>query len=363
MLRERAIGGRRAGAFTLQWHLTSACGQRCAHCYDDDPRKALGLAAAERILDDLTVFCERRDIAGQVTFTGGDPLLHPEFMAIWRAAAARGLSLGILGNPAPREQVEALIEVRRPRVWQVSLEGLEATHDAVRGAGSFARTVAFLDLLQALGVRAHAMLTLTAANVDEALPLAEALRGRCHRFAFNRLARKGRGAALAGVSSDVWERFAARWVDAASRDRRLALKDNLLNRAQAAAGRPLSGGCTGAGCGAAFNFLAVLPDGEVHACRKVSSRVGHLAEASLEEVWSSPAAARWREGSRGCRGCALRQSCGGCPAVAAGEGLDPLEHRDPLCPGPIPRRARGIVAAARAIAPAWLRGRPGAWGG
>ena len=29
------------------------------------------------------------------------------------------------------------------------------------------------------------------------------------------------------------------------------------------------GGCTGFGCGAAFNFMAVLPDGEVHACRKV----------------------------------------------------------------------------------------------
>lgn len=198
----------------------------------------------------------------------------------------------------------------------------------------------------------HVMLTLTAANVGEALPLAEALRGRCGRFAFSRLARAGRGAALEGVSPAAWESFAARWTEAAAQDRRLALKDGLLNRALAAAGRPLSGGCTGAGCGAAFNFLAVLPDGEVHACRKLASRIGHLGEASLEEIWSSPEAARWREGSRGCRGCALRAGCGGCLAVAQGEGLDPLEDRDPLCPGPVPRRARGLAEAARAL---WRR--------
>lgn len=330
MLRD-ADGRRRAGAFTLQWHLTSACGMRCAHCYDAEPRATMPRAAAERILDDLTAFCARRGVPGQVCFTGGDPLLHPDFLAIWGSAAARGLDLAILGNPATRERVEAIVAVRRPRAWQVSLEGFEAGHDAVRGAGSFARTVAFLDLLRGIGVRAHVMLTLTAANVEEALALAEALRGRYDRFAFSRLARTGRGAGLEGVSATAWTAFARRWTGAAARDPRLALKDGLLNLVQEAAGRPRSGGCTGAGCGAAFNFLAVLPDGEVHACRKLPSRVGHLGEASLEAIWASPAAARWREGSRGCRRCDLRESCGGCPAVTHGEGLDPLADRDPLC--------------------------------
>ncbi len=346
MLRDRLTGGRRAGAFTLQWHLTSACGLRCAHCYDEDPRPPLGLAAAERILDDLVAFCARRAVPGQVCFTGGDPLLHPEFLAIWRAATARGLDLAILGNPATRDRVEAIVAVRRPRVWQVSLEGFEATNDAVRGAGSYARTVAFLDLLRDLGVRAHVMLTLTAANVAEALPLAEALRGRYCRFAFSRLARTGRGASVEPVARAAWTAFAARWSEAAARDRRLALKDGLLNLAQDDAGRPPSGGCTGAGCGAAFNFLAVLPDGEVHACRKLPSRVGHLAQASLEEIWSSPDARRWRAGSLGCRGCRLRARCGGCPAVTHGEGLDPLADRDPTCPGV---RRSGVGRIARAV--------------
>jgi selenobiotic family peptide radical SAM maturase len=333
VLRARALGGRRAASFTLQWHLTSACGMRCTHCYDGGPRPALPLARAHAIVDDLVAFCRHSGVAGQICFTGGDPLLSPHFLELWSAAARAGLDVAILGNPAPRDRVEAIVAVRRPRVWQVSVEGFEATHDAVRGPGSFGRTVAFLGLLRELGVRAHVMLTLTAANVDEAVPLARALRGRYDRFAFSRLARSGRGAALDGVSRAAWSGFATRWADAAAHDHRLALKDGLLGLAQRAAGRPPAGGCTGAGCGAAFNFLAVLPDGEVHACRKLPSPVGHLAEASLAAIWSSPAAARWRKGSTACAGCRLRPTCGGCPAVTHGEGLDPLEDRDPLCPG------------------------------
>jgi selenobiotic family peptide radical SAM maturase len=333
VLRERLLGGRVAGGFTLQWHLTGACGQRCTHCYDGAPPvPPLRGPAALRVLDELAAFCARRRVPGQVCFTGGDPLLHPDFDALWAGAAARRLSPAILGNPTTRERLRRIVAVRRPRAWQVSLEGLEAAHDAVRGAGTFVRTVAFLDDLRAEGVRAHVMLTLTAANLDEALPLADFLRGRCDRLAYSRLARTGRGAALAGASQAAYAAFAARWVAAARRDRRLALKDGLLDLALADAGLPPGGGCTGFGCGAAFNFLALLPDGEVHACRKVPSPVGHLSTGGLEEAWGSPAAARWRAGSRGCRGCPHRRGCGGCPAVTHGEGLDPLVDRDPHCP-------------------------------
>ena len=41
----------------------------------------------------------------------------------------------------------------------------------------------------------------------------------------------------------------------------LSFKDNMLNVRLAETGRPTFGGCTGFGCGAAFNFMALLPDG------------------------------------------------------------------------------------------------------
>ncbi|MGC3999978.1 MAG: thio(seleno)oxazole modification radical SAM maturase SbtM [Anaeromyxobacter sp.] len=271
MLRERWLGGRRARVFTLQWHLTQACGNACTHCYDRTARPALRRPEAALVLDDLVGFCRDRGVAAGVTFTGGDPLLHPDFLGIYADAAARGLSLTVLGNPTSRAQLEAVAEVRRPRCWQVSLEGLQAENDAVRGAGSFERTLAFLDELRRLEIPAHVMLTLTRDNAHDLLPLAGALRGRVDRFTFNRLARVGEGAALASLSREAFAALAEAWVEAARRERHLGLKDGLLSLALGAHGRAPGLGCTGAGCGAAFNFVALLPDGEVHACRKLPS--------------------------------------------------------------------------------------------
>ncbi len=56
----------------------------------------------------------------------------------------------------------------------------------------------------------------------------------------------------------------------------LGRKEGLLNVLRAEARLPRWGGCTGHGCGAAFNFVALLPDGEVHACRKFPSMLGSL---------------------------------------------------------------------------------------
>jgi hypothetical protein len=54
----------------------------------------------------------------------------------------------------------------------------------------------------------------------------------------------------------------------------MGLKDNLLNLVLAEGGEAPFGGCTGNGCGAAFNFVTLLSDGEVHACRKFPSPWG-----------------------------------------------------------------------------------------
>jgi selenobiotic family peptide radical SAM maturase len=276
-------------------------------------------------------FCRQRRVAGSVSLSGGNPLLHPEFTAIWSAAAERGFALAILGNPAPRSRIEELLAIARPGFFQVSLEGLAQHNDRVRGPGHFARTLAFLADLKELGVPTMVMLTLTADNVDQVLPLAAQLRGLADDFHFNRLAMVGEGASLRLPSRRRYERFLLEYLEAARRDPWVGVKDNLINILRRGRGEAPFGGCTGFGCGAAFNFLALLPDGEAHACRKFPSKVGNLVREGLAAVYDSAAAARYRGGCAACAGCAIRPVCGGCLAVAHGFGLDPLRERDPLC--------------------------------
>lgn len=339
MLKERLLGGRRTASFTLQWHLTNACGLACTHCYDRSKRAILRGDAAVAVLDDLAAFARRHGVRPQVSFTGGDPFLHPDFWSLYREATRRQVRASILGNPVAATVLDELVRLQDPAYYQVSLEGLEATNDAVRGAGHFQRTLAFLEAAKARHVTTHVMLTLTRDNANEVLPLARRLEGLVRKVSFNRLAREGNGSALAHPPPEQLEALLEAWSAAAETSRALGRKDNLLNPVRARAGQAPFPGCTGHGCGAAFNFVALLPDGEVHSCRKFPSLLGRLPGTTFEALWRSTEARRYRAGAAGCDGCALKPTCGGCLAVTHGEGLDPLVARDPQCPtGPLTAR-------------------------
>ncbi|VBB44185.1 Radical SAM domain protein [uncultured Desulfatiglans sp.] len=325
----------RADVFTLQWHITQACDLHCKHCYDRSARTSLPYETALSVLEGFYAFCEAKHVRGQISFTGGNPLLHPRFLELYRRASDLGFALAVLGNPASREDIEAIVEIEMPVYYQVSLEGLREHNDAVRQAGHFDRTLSFLDLLREFRIYSMVMLTLTDANIDQVLPLADLLQRRTDLFTFNRLSLVGEGVHLRLPSQEAYRRFCEAYLEAATRNPVIGLKDNLLNRLLYKRGSGIFGGCAGYGCGAAFNFMTVLPDGEVHACRKFPSPIGNVLTSSILEIYDSKAAGLYRAGSEACASCAIRPVCGGCLAVAYSSGIDIFRERDPFCPGPL----------------------------
>ena len=320
-----------AEVFTLQWHLTQTCDLACKHCYDRSQRIDFPFDRALSLMQELRDFCWKRFVHPQISLSGGNPLLYPRFYELYQAAADHGLSIAILGNAAPREAIERIMAIQRPVYYQVSLEGLKQHNDSIRGSGNFERTVTFLRMLTEMGVPNMVMLTLTSANLEQVIPLVELLEGITGGLTFNRLALFGEGTQLALPDRAAYRTFLKQYVAALPTHPVLALKDNLLNTVFDNQGQELFGGCTGFGCGAAFNFVSVLSDGEVHACRKFPSPIGNILTQNLEEVYQSEQASRYREGSSACSGCSLRAVCGGCLAVTASFGHDPLTTRDPYC--------------------------------
>jgi selenobiotic family peptide radical SAM maturase len=317
--------------FALQWHITQVCDLRCKHCYDRSNRSPLRLEKAIEIIDDLRDFCVSKYVGGHVSFTGGNPLLYPHFPDLYRAASERGLSIAILGNPAPREKIEELLAIQPPSFFQVSLEGLAEHNDMIRGPGHFERVIAFLKVLRELDVSSMVMLTLTKDNIDQVLPLGETLSGLTDSFNFNRLSMVGEGANLELPTPGEYKAFLERYVGIAKSNPVLRLKDNLINIVCHQKGLELFGGCTGYGCGAAFNFIVALSDGEVHACRKFPSPIGNIFEQSIGDIYDSEIAARYRSGCSACSDCTIRPVCGGCMAIAYSHGLNVFEDRDPYC--------------------------------
>lgn len=320
-----------AEVFTLQWHLTQDCDLHCRHCYDRTSRPAFPIKRAMSLLDELSAFCCSRFIRGQVSLSGGNPLLYPHFTDLYHAAAERDLMIAILGNATDRATIERIVTIKMPVYYQVSLEGLEAGNDEIRGGGNYRRTIDFLRMLTEIGVPNMVMLTLTRQNMNQIIPLAEQLEGVTGGLSFNRLALFGEGASLELPTPAEYQAFLELYVRALEDHPVLSLKDSLLNTVFERDNSGLFGGCAGYGCGAAFNFVSVLSDGEVHACRKFPSLVGNILTDSLEGVYASKAASRYRSGSTSCAGCALNAVCRGCPAVTASLGLDPFIDKDPFC--------------------------------
>ena len=317
--------------FTLQWHVTQACDLHCKHCYDRSTISPLTPDQGIIILDQFREFVLEQNVHGQVTFTGGNPLLYAHFEQLYQEAANRNFTIAILGNPTTKETIESLQKIQPLSFYQVSLEGLQEHNDSIRGEGHFERIMEFLEILDELSIYSMVMLTLTRENMGQVLELAEILRGKVDLFTFNRLSQTGEGAALATAAKEEYRDFLKEYLEAAKTNSIMAMKDNLINIVKVDNKEKPFGGCTGFGCGAAFNFCSILPNGDMHACRKFQSPIGNVLESSLLELYRSEAAEKYRLGPEECRGCKIRPVCGGCQAVIQSSGLDITLDKDPYC--------------------------------
>jgi len=152
----------------LALELTNRCNLSCRHCLRDAgrPKRDLPLALIRRVLEQA-----RRLGIAQVAFTGGEPLLHPRFKDIVRLAADLDFQFSFVTNG---HRLRALIpflgspEIRaRLLRIAVSLDGPEAaTHDAIRGRGSFRQVMAAIAMSHGRSLPTRMKFTVTQKSVD-----------------------------------------------------------------------------------------------------------------------------------------------------------------------------------------------------
>jgi len=347
--------------FVLQWHVTARCDQRCDHCYmHDEPtyaeelRHPLTTGECERVMDGLVAMVARLssehgvDIRPRINFTGGDPLLRRDLFDLLRAAQEREIFIGILGNPYHlTEEVAQRLRRRGVRRYQVSIDGLEETHDALRRPGSFAASLRALTVLKSEGIPECVMFTLSKRTAGDLIPLMRLMaESEVTRFDFARMAACGSAKNIDGAFSP--KEYRALLLEVREEIERLrragavthfGYKDHLwtllryeldeLDIAAEPGGKKIRGGCT-----AGLTFLVLLADGTIYACRRFPSRIGNVRTDDLYEVFrTSPVLALLRdvEQFEKCRQCELRQYCRGCPAVAACENDGSFLSPDPQC--------------------------------
>jgi radical SAM protein with 4Fe4S-binding SPASM domain len=160
------------------WELTLACDHACGHCGSraGAPRDTeLSEAQALDVVDQLAAMHAR-----EVVLIGGEAYLHPGFLAIVRALAARGITPAMTtgGRGVTAELARELAAAGMSHV-SVSVDGLEAAHDRMRRQrGSWQRALAALDHLRAAGVATASNINLNRTNHADLEPLYDVLRDR-----------------------------------------------------------------------------------------------------------------------------------------------------------------------------------------
>ncbi len=161
---------RAAGPKSSQWKLwiytNYDCNIRCSYCVAESspraPRRAIGLANARQLVDEAVVLN-----FSHIFFTGGEPFLLPDIYEMLAYSSAR-VPTTVLTNAmilrGPR--LDKLNAIKNDNLQvQVSLDGARAEdHDAYRGAGTWAKTVEGIKLLQERGFRVRLGTTETPAN-------------------------------------------------------------------------------------------------------------------------------------------------------------------------------------------------------
>lgn len=321
--------------FSLQWHLTTACPNRCRHCYMERSNQTLPLRICQRIVDDFKSLLKRWDCDGRIHFTGGDPLLYPGFFELLHHVRTQipSLRIGILGNPELlTKEIAERLEEEEVFSYQMSLDGLERTHDYLRHPGSFKVTLEKIPLLRGHGIRVDVMSTVSKLNLEEIPELVDiVVENEVDFFGFKRLVPIENGANMmesAMIPPQEFRRFLFQ-MDKKYQERQgdgtvfgggeplwklFYFEKKKPPREEIKTDKLIGGGCS-IGC----SGLSILEDGTVLACRRLPISIGKLPSQKIRDIFIlSSILNKMREIEKieKCRDCPVLLYCKGCRAIA-----------------------------------------------
>ncbi len=318
--------------FFLQWHLTDRCNLSCRHCYRDEQKEDLSLAELRNILHQYVDFLACLGKRGRVQFCGGEPLLSAHIYTIIEECTRLRIPTRILSNGTliTAEVARRLVE-SGCRLVQVSLEGMEEVHEALRGQGSFQRARQGIEAARAAGIQVTVAMTVSRENRDQVMAVARFAEEHADRVGFHRLVPLGGGAEMQDEMLTPLE-LRAMMEEVHRFKKGTHLDVPLRDPVWRAYFNPR--GCNGiSGCSAGYNGLTVESNGEVYPCRRLPIVLGNVQERSFEELWRSEILEQLRDRDllKGrCGACRLRWLCGGCRAIPYALTGDHLGE-DPQC--------------------------------
>jgi radical SAM protein with 4Fe4S-binding SPASM domain len=281
------------------------------------------LEQADFILANVKECADELEAEPYILITGGDPFENPNFLEILERSLKVSSRVGILGNPEPiiknnGEVIKRLVELKIDS-YQVSLDGMEATHDAWRKEGSFKQTLIAIEMLRKAGIWTNVMSTVSAENYKEMPDVIRSSYAHGANFwTFTRYAPTIGG--HCGIEPGEYLNFMEGIVEVLkpyeAQGKPTQTREPLLCQAKNFENHEKLGGC-----GMGFSRLVLLPDNTVMACRRHPGSVLGKVDHDHSLLWHFAMNEKmdcYRDFSliSECYKCKNVEKCRGCRAVA-----------------------------------------------
>ena len=177
------------------WNYTRTCNLKCKHCYSSSEAKIyaneMTTQEALSFIDDLAEFN-----VPVILFSGGEPLIRPDFFDLAQYARKRGIraTLSTNGTLITKEVAQKIKDSGIGYVG-ISIDGIEEVNDTFRGVdGAYNLAIQGIRNCRAVGQRVGLRFTINRSNyqdIDKVLDLLE--KEDIDRICFYHLVYSGRG--------------------------------------------------------------------------------------------------------------------------------------------------------------------------
>jgi MoaA/NifB/PqqE/SkfB family radical SAM enzyme/SAM-dependent methyltransferase len=153
------------------FHITDSCNLSCGHClFAASPAKSRSLAPEllqNAVSQALSLGCKL------FSFTGGEPFLYPDFVSFVTRLLSKNsdVHVAVLTNGMLLDQHMTEIAKLDRFHLQISLDGLQESHDSLRGRGSFTKLIHNLKAMQAAEIPVTLSVAVSSANSDDLVSL------------------------------------------------------------------------------------------------------------------------------------------------------------------------------------------------
>lgn len=311
-----------------QWDITGRCNLQCQHCRAWKIRHSNDLDHKEgtALLMDLQKIGVRF-----LTFSGGEPFSRNDIFDLIAFATPRFQEIAITTNATLLDEDRVKRLSQNPKIrLSISLDGMEKTHDRLRGVkGTFKKVESSLRLITMYKVKTSVRYTLTSQTYKDVRRVIKFLsQFYVQRFNARIVIPSGKAAKNLKLTitksqyvkaiKQVLEESAKTEIKVISGDPVLipAFPELIKNFTDEEDLTKIESGCF-----AGSELIYITPNGDVGPCSYIPLVAGNIRQESLTKIIKRSDVfhklSNYRDHLKGaCRSCSFKNLCGGCRARA-----------------------------------------------